>query len=236
MSSSPCHFQEIACFFSTLQAEAIPPPHLLAPLPPQSCYFSFPLLPLVLTTTSVLIPSAQYASLSSYKKKLLNPLSASSSVSSAFALLSFPAEFLERFVYIYYLPRHLPLAFQFTKTRSPDYTTPGLNLPAKVTRQRKCASIDQTPSPSRLQTCISGVPVDITSHRHHKLMYPLDSPHDTVGFPISTGTTITQLLTPHVLLDSSPSLSLQLNPLEQQVLMCLPPKCISKPFAYPHLR
>lgn len=200
----------------------------LHPIFSNPCLFShvilvFSLLPLFLTTTSVLIPSTQYTSLSSYKKKLLNPLPTSTSVSSAFVLLSFTAELLERFICIYSLQCHLLLPFQFTKIRNPLYHS-CINLPAKVTSQCKCASIVQTPSPPQLQTCIASVPVGILSHRNHKLMCPLDSPGDTLGFPISTGTTITQLFSPHVLHDSSPSLSLQLNLLEQQVLMCLPPK------------
>jgi hypothetical protein len=51
---------------------------------------------------------------------------------------------------------------------------------------------------------------------------PLSFPCHTWAFPISIAITITQLLNLNALLDSSLSFRLQLNPLQQQVLLCLP--------------
>ena len=90
----------------------------------------------------------------------------------------------------------------------------------------------------QFQTCISkclltslfAYSIGITN-----LISPPDSPRYTLAFPISTGTTTTQLLTLNVLLDLSLSLSLQLNPAEQQALMHLSLKYISNPFTYVHL-
>lgn len=167
-----------------------------------------------------------YIPLLKKKKKVLNPLYTSSFISSAFAVLSFTTEpeLLEWFLCIHCLQCHLPSGFPGHQNRESLWYHSCVNFPAKVTSQAKCTPRDQPSPPRQLQTCISGVPAAISvyvPHRHHTSLCPLHSPRNFLGLQtISTGTAHSRLLTPHILLDSSPSLRLQLHPVEDQVLMC----------------